>query len=87
MEINASKAVALSGDGTTIRHINYEAKHVTFRDARTGRPITRILDITSAPDHTSESQLEGWHEVLVKGLVNTYNSSPLGQVNPIDADE
>ncbi|KAJ7872281.1 hypothetical protein B0H14DRAFT_3438961 [Mycena olivaceomarginata] len=87
MERNASKAVTISGDGTKIRHINYEAKHVTFRDAQTGRPITRILDITSAPDHTSEAQLAGWHDVLVKGLINTYNTSPLGQVNPIDEDE
>ncbi|KAJ7120100.1 hypothetical protein C8R44DRAFT_623876 [Mycena epipterygia] len=87
MEINASKAVTISGDGTKIRHIDYEAKHVTFRDARTGRPITRILDITSAPDHTSEAQLAGWHDVLVKGLINTYNASPPGQVNPIDEDE
>ncbi|KAJ7746090.1 hypothetical protein B0H14DRAFT_3606184 [Mycena olivaceomarginata] len=87
MEINASKAVTISGDGTKIRHIDYEAKHVTFRDAHTGRPITRILDITSAPDHTSEAQLAGWHEVLVNGLVKTYNASPLGQVNPIDEDE
>ncbi|KAJ7699750.1 hypothetical protein B0H14DRAFT_2649010, partial [Mycena olivaceomarginata] len=53
----------------------------------TGRPITRILDITSAPDHTSEAQLAGWQDVLVKGLINTYNASPLGQVNPIDEDE
>ncbi|KAJ7936601.1 hypothetical protein B0H13DRAFT_1450923, partial [Mycena leptocephala] len=83
-EINASKGV---GDGTTIKHINYEAKHVTFLDARTGRPITRILDITSAPDHTSEAQMAGWHDVLVEGLVGTHNASPLGQVNPIDPDE
>ncbi|KAJ7610542.1 hypothetical protein DFH06DRAFT_1148087 [Mycena polygramma] len=87
MEIDESKAVALSGDGTKIRHIDYEAKHVTFRDARTGRPITRILDVTSARDHTSESQMEGWRVVLLEGLVKTYNSSPLGQVNPIDEDE
>ncbi|KAK6996436.1 hypothetical protein R3P38DRAFT_2565678, partial [Favolaschia claudopus] len=87
MEINASKAITLSGDGTTIKHINYEAKHVTFRDPRTGKPVTRILDITSATDHTSESQFEGWRTVLVEGLVGTYNASPLGRANPIDVDE
>ncbi|KAK6997126.1 hypothetical protein R3P38DRAFT_2563891 [Favolaschia claudopus] len=87
MEINASKAITLSGDGTTIKHILYEAKHVTFRDPHTGQPVTRILDITSATDHTSESQMEGWRTVLVEGLVGTYNASPLGRANPIDVDE
>ncbi|KAK6992055.1 hypothetical protein R3P38DRAFT_2571637 [Favolaschia claudopus] len=92
MEINASKAITLSGDGTTIKHINYEAKHVTFRDPHTGQPVTRILDITSATDHTSESQMEGWRTVLVEGLVGTYNASPLGRANltsanPIDVDD
>ncbi|KAJ6552438.1 hypothetical protein DFH09DRAFT_925151 [Mycena vulgaris] len=87
MEIDASKAVTLSGDGTKIRHIDYEAKHITFRDPATGRPITRILDITSAPDHTSEAQMAGWRIVLQDGLVKTYNASPLGQVAPIDEDE
>ncbi|KAJ7931918.1 hypothetical protein B0H13DRAFT_1857568 [Mycena leptocephala] len=80
-------SVTISRDGTKIRHIDYETKPVTFRDARTGHPTTRILDITSAPDHTSEVLLAGWHEVLVNGLVKTYNASPLGQVNPIDEDE
>ncbi|KAJ7801425.1 hypothetical protein B0H14DRAFT_2615330 [Mycena olivaceomarginata] len=60
---------------------------VTFRDARTGRLITRILKITSARDHTSESQKEGWRSVLLEGLVKTYNASPRGQLNPIDENE
>ncbi|KAJ6576885.1 hypothetical protein DFH09DRAFT_1077839 [Mycena vulgaris] len=59
-----------------IRHIDYEAKHVTFRDPATGRPITRILDITSAPDHTSEAEMAEWRSVLQDGLVT-----------PIDEDE
>ncbi|KAJ7082601.1 hypothetical protein C8R43DRAFT_909620 [Mycena crocata] len=87
MEINASKAVTLSGDGTKIRHIDYKAKHVTFRDPATGQPITRILDITSAPDHTSEAQMAGWRAVIEDGLIKTYNTLPLGQLNPIDEDE
>ncbi|KAJ7118078.1 hypothetical protein C8R44DRAFT_528154, partial [Mycena epipterygia] len=60
MEVNASKAVTLGGDGTTINHLNYEGKHVIYRDPTAGHIITRILDITSAPDHTSESQMAGW---------------------------
>ncbi|KAJ7161852.1 hypothetical protein C8R43DRAFT_1063127 [Mycena crocata] len=86
-EIRESKAVTISGDGTKIRHIDYEAKHVTFRDSVTGKPVTRMLDITSAPNHTSEAQLAGWQAVLQEGLVDTYNASPLGQLDPIDKDE
>lgn len=81
-----SIAVTISGDGTTVKNINYEAKHVTFRDPKTGLPTTRILDITSAPNHTSESQLKGWQSV-VHGVVQSFNTSPLGLDNPLDEDE
>ncbi|KAJ7706653.1 hypothetical protein B0H17DRAFT_1125512 [Mycena rosella] len=53
-------------------------KHVTFHDPVTGRCI---LDITSAPNHTSEAQMAGWKTVLQEGLVDTFNASP------IDIDE
>ncbi|KAJ7766983.1 hypothetical protein DFH07DRAFT_915798 [Mycena maculata] len=86
MEMNASKAGALSSDGTKIRHIDYKGKHLTFRDPETGVPVTRILDITSAANHTSEAQMEGWR-AIVHGLVQTFNESPLGQTNPINEDE
>ncbi|KAF8868822.1 hypothetical protein CPB85DRAFT_1166108, partial [Mucidula mucida] len=56
-EMHASKAYTISGDGTTVRHINYEAKHVL---AGSNVPTTRVLDITSAPNHTSEEQMTGW---------------------------
>ncbi|KAJ7887849.1 hypothetical protein B0H14DRAFT_3430467 [Mycena olivaceomarginata] len=52
-EIRGSKAFGTSGDGTTIRHINFEAKHVTYTIAGEDMPVTRMLNITSALNHTS----------------------------------
>ncbi|KAJ7605696.1 hypothetical protein DFH06DRAFT_1020041 [Mycena polygramma] len=86
-EIQAAKAFTISGDGTTIRHLNYEAKHVTYYKVGETTPVTRMLDTTSAPNHTSEEQLLGWQSTINSGLVDTYNASPLGQENPIDNDE
>ncbi|KAJ7678749.1 hypothetical protein B0H14DRAFT_2655746 [Mycena olivaceomarginata] len=81
------KAFGTSGDGTTIRHINFEAKHVTYTKAGEDTPVTRMLDITSAPNHTSAAQLAGWKQIMRYALVDTYNASPLGQADPIDLDE
>ncbi|KAJ7475354.1 hypothetical protein B0H11DRAFT_2235650 [Mycena galericulata] len=85
MEIQQAEAFAPSGDGTTIRHLNFEGKHATY--LKDGVPLTRMLDITSAPNHTSEEQLAGWKSTIQNSLVDTFNASPLGQENPIDNDE
>ncbi|KAJ7880831.1 hypothetical protein B0H13DRAFT_1891643 [Mycena leptocephala] len=86
-EIQAAKAFTLSGDGTTIRHLNFEAKHVTYFRPGENVPVTRMLDTTSARNHTSEEQLAGWQDTIQRSLVYTYNASPLGQENSIDNDE
>jgi hypothetical protein len=80
-------AFGTSGDGTTIPHINFEAKHVTYTIAGEDTPVTRMLDITSAPNHTSAAQLAGWKQIMRCALLDTYNASPLGQADPIDLDE
>ncbi|KAF8144090.1 hypothetical protein K438DRAFT_1783141 [Mycena galopus ATCC 62051] len=80
-------AFSTSGDGTTIRRLNFEAKHVPYLKRGEDIPGTRMLDITSAPNHTSASQLAGWKNTIQNALVNTYNGSPLGQSDPIDLDE
>jgi uncharacterized phage-associated protein len=46
-----------------------------------------MLDTSSAPNHTSKAQLEGWQHTINHSLVATYNASPLGQSAPIDNDE
>ncbi|KAF8132735.1 hypothetical protein K438DRAFT_2129844 [Mycena galopus ATCC 62051] len=80
-------AFSTSGDGTTIRRLNFEAKHVPYLKRGEDIPVTRMLDITSAPNHTSASQLAGWKNTIQNALVDTYNASSLGHSNPIDLDE
>ncbi|KAF8892405.1 hypothetical protein CPB85DRAFT_1482410 [Mucidula mucida] len=86
-EMHASKAYTISGDGTTVRHINYEAKNVTMYLAGSNVPTTRVLDIMSAPNHTSEEQMTGWKGMMYQTLTGTYNVLPLGQGAPINPDE
>jgi hypothetical protein len=102
--------VTMSGDGTSLRHLNYESKHANFRttlynapagsdveripeapapgivpgytNAFQGDRVTRFLGLTSAPDHTSETQLTGWKELNTQ-FHETYNESPRGQEAPI----
>jgi hypothetical protein len=69
--------ITLSGDGTTHKSVNYESKYVTLRvpdyatcssgglpDAMLAVPADRFFGISSAPNHTSETQLAGWQEVV-----------------------
>jgi hypothetical protein len=79
-----STDLTLSGDGTTHRHINYESKHIILRAPTYTRdgsvlstsPSTRFLGISSAPNHSSETQLAGW-KTLISEVFDVYNSSPL----------
>ncbi|CAK5280771.1 unnamed protein product [Mycena citricolor] len=85
-EITEAKAYTISGDGTTIRHINYEAKHATYYPKGSDKPVTRMLDITCAVNHTSEAQFTAWSNAILLELVGTYNTSPLGVESPVNPD-
>ncbi|TFK21326.1 hypothetical protein FA15DRAFT_573000, partial [Coprinopsis marcescibilis] len=86
-----SAGFTLSSDGTTIRHRTFESRHVTLLApnyaSKYGEPkremTTRLLGITNAPNHTSETQLKGLQE-LTTGYYSTYNSSNLGKQTPVD---
>lgn len=101
--------ITISGDGTTLRNLNYESKHANFRttlydkdtpqvqpdaaraldiiqghnDAFKGVRVTRFLGLTSATDHTAETQLEGWKEMNAESH-KMYNDSPQGQQAPVN---
>ncbi|KAJ7221099.1 hypothetical protein C8J57DRAFT_1594223 [Mycena rebaudengoi] len=62
MEIRDAKAFARSGDGTTIRHINYEAKHA------------RTIELGK---RRAAQALKGWQATINISLVDTYNACPL----------
>jgi hypothetical protein len=80
----------LSGDGTTHRAVNYESKYVTLRvpdyksralggdpSAMMSVPADRFFGISSAPNHTSETQLEGW-AIVVREFFELYNNTQHG---------
>lgn len=76
-----SAGLTISGDSTTIRHIDYVSRniYVTNGDAHT----RHSLGVHSAPNHTSEGQMKGW-EALTEEVFATYNASPRGKANPAD---
>ncbi|KAJ2923670.1 hypothetical protein H1R20_g13424, partial [Candolleomyces eurysporus] len=85
----AENGHTLSSDGTTIRHRNFESRHVTFSaptyeddPLKPSRTIkTRVLGLSTAVNHTSETQLHGLKEIIEKAY-GVYNNSPLGQSKP-----
>ena len=52
-------------------------------DAFKGVRVTRFLGLTSATDHTAETQLEGWKEMNAESH-KMYNDSPRGQQAPVN---
>lgn len=74
-------AVTLSGDGTTHKHVNYESKHITIiKMNKDGEsiPVTLFAGISSAENHTSETQFDGWVSMILDVFV-TYKDSPMGK--------
>ncbi|KAJ6540776.1 hypothetical protein B0H19DRAFT_959217, partial [Mycena capillaripes] len=90
-ELQQAKSATLSGDGTSHRHIQYESRHMmlevpTYNDSGGTSKENRYLGLGTAPNHTSESQLQGW-QALVHEMYTLYNASPRGQANPVDERE
>ena len=85
------KGYTLSSDGTTIRHRNFESRHITVlapnytSGSSTKTMKTRLLGIATAVNHTSETQLEGL-QTLTGSYYDTYNRCTLGQQSPVDPD-
>ncbi|EGN92224.1 hypothetical protein SERLA73DRAFT_157120 [Serpula lacrymans var. lacrymans S7.3] len=75
-EIVGSKAligITLSGDGTTHKYVNYESRHIMFTTS-SGEKVNCAIGVHSAINHTSETQLEGWWELILE-MYRTYNVS------------
>ena len=66
-----------AGDGTSHKHLNYETKLIAVDHKVLG------LGIAQAPNHTSEEQMAGWHNIVAE-MYQTYNESPLGKLYPED---
>ncbi|KAJ7660878.1 hypothetical protein DFH06DRAFT_1326132 [Mycena polygramma] len=65
--------VTLSSDGTTHKNINLESHRTTIID-QDGQRKTFFLGIGMAINHTSETQLEGWEE-LIEAAYQIYRTS------------
>ncbi|KAJ7210374.1 hypothetical protein GGX14DRAFT_625342 [Mycena pura] len=89
-----TSSFGLSSDGTTIKRVNYEARHLTLRTPDYKNPDTtpvfktRVLDLNHAHDHTAVTQLEG---DLAAGaaITNAYRNSPIYDAEgaPLDTDD
>ena len=84
-------ALTLSGDGTTHKNINYESRHIALQTPdygestsdTSGDPSVCFVGISSAPNHTSQEQLNGWKTFISKSY-KLWNSSPAGSQQSAD---
>ncbi|KIM77638.1 hypothetical protein PILCRDRAFT_11892 [Piloderma croceum F 1598] len=73
-EIHTAGGLTISGDGTTDKHLNYESKHgllitPTYSSDPNAPimntvPTQRFFGINAAIDHKSETQLQGWKDLV-----------------------
>ena len=87
------EGLTISGDGTTDKHLNYESKHGLLltptyatdsdKPAMNTIPTQRFFGINAAIDHKSETQLQGWRD-LIDRMYKVYNESPLGCQKPLN---
>jgi len=84
-EMALAPSLTIAGDGTTHENVNYDAKLVhmpvhSYTNDNLEKPkhVTRTLGVHSAPNHTSETQVKGWKEVLIE-IVEIFMNSPLAK--------
>ncbi|KAF9234476.1 hypothetical protein BU15DRAFT_65654 [Melanogaster broomeanus] len=62
----------LSSDGTTHKNTNYQSHHITYTCPEEGRGVTRFAGILHEVNHTSDTQLNGWKD-LINQMYTVYN--------------
>ncbi|KAG2114426.1 hypothetical protein DEU56DRAFT_748953, partial [Suillus clintonianus] len=77
--------VTLSGDGTSHKNVNYQSHHITYT-SHDGKGVTRFAGIQHEVNHTSETQLQGWKDVLHE-MCDTYNTCMAGEKAVADPRE
>ncbi|KAF7360906.1 hypothetical protein MSAN_01120500 [Mycena sanguinolenta] len=83
--------VCLSSDGTSVRNIQVEARHLTYAaptyttdpEAPQTAFRTRVVGVANALDHTAQTQFEGWEEVN-RDIFETYMNSPLANRDSLE---
>ncbi|KDQ57065.1 hypothetical protein JAAARDRAFT_131143 [Jaapia argillacea MUCL 33604] len=81
-EVSQVKGLAFNGDGTTLRRVNQESRHLVYRapsySDEPSRHQCRFLGVDSAPDHSSKTQMEGWQKKF-DTIAATFSESPLAK--------
>ncbi|KAJ7648668.1 hypothetical protein DFH06DRAFT_1095461 [Mycena polygramma] len=89
-EIQSAADVTLSGDGTSLYNIQQESKFLNFKTSLYAdgdvlhKRVHRFLGISTALDHTAETQIQGWKDINAE-IHEVYNST-VGADNPVDPD-
>jgi hypothetical protein len=76
-------AFTASGDGTSNKHINYDARHVHIKvsDSASGsepKHKSRFLGLHSAADQSAEQSVEDWLNTF-SNILDVYTQSPLAK--------
>nr|GAT46804.1 predicted protein [Mycena chlorophos] len=90
-EVALAKKIGASSDGTSIKRVTYEARHLRLRvpDYKNpaGKPAfkTMVLDLDHAHDHTAQTQFEG-DMAAGAAITNAYRNSPIydAEAAPLD---
>lgn len=84
-EIAKTGTLTVSSDSTTHRNIGYDARHINLpvhlhqnNDEHAIKHRSRLVGINSAPNHSSQTQAEGWQSIMQEKL-DLYNQSPLAK--------
>ncbi|KAJ6520306.1 hypothetical protein C8R45DRAFT_887516, partial [Mycena sanguinolenta] len=85
-ELARAKNICLSSDGTSVRNLQVESRHITYTaptytsdpNAPQTAVRTRAIGATNALDHTAQTQFEGWEDIN-RQIYETYMNSPLSK--------
>ena len=83
---NMISAITLSGDGTTHKHVTHELKHITLQTVDGTTLATRFGGINTTANHTSETQFDGWMD-MINDAIRLYKDSPMGECAKISLQD
>ncbi|KAJ7839585.1 hypothetical protein B0H14DRAFT_3458644 [Mycena olivaceomarginata] len=87
-EIQSAANITISGDGTSLYNIQQESRFMNFKTSlysdstEPAEHFNRFLGISTAVDHTAETQVQGWKEINAE-IHDIYNAT-VGADNPND---
>ncbi|EUC65941.1 hypothetical protein RSOL_503290 [Rhizoctonia solani AG-3 Rhs1AP] len=91
-ELMQAKSITICGDGTSIKHQQFEAKsaYIQLPVQETSKsyqsddivPVHRTFGVQRAPTHTAKQQLDGWLQAF-DACCEVFSRSPIGQPSRI----